>query len=306
MAGGEYRIEPAEVRSITSTVRELGSTAMETTRDLDRLVLDGLAFAQIGGSVAGANASMQQQLVSGFSRFVNLIEDLTEKLKSAVDGYDDADRATAQGYGGGNGEVQQAQAQGGGAAAGGNADQLDPRVVESIMRSEGASGEQGGRQEAYGFREGNGTAYREIMAARREFGQGSAEEIAVVTRHMSDSARQAGALNFTDAGVQAAIMSGAHMRGVGGVQAILNSMAGADIARSGTLTPETIQHIQGLSSEEFQQQFRDTRLEYDREIYGDTTTRQGGQVQNWWDRYGNGLTQRYEREQQEFLGLARE
>ncbi|MBN6035345.1 hypothetical protein [Amycolatopsis sp. 195334CR] len=303
---GEYRIEPAEVRSITSTVRELGSTALETTRDLDRLVLDGLAFAQIGGSVAGANANLQQQLVSGLSRFVNLVEDLTEKLKSAVDGYDDADRATAQGYGGGNGEVQLAQAQGGGAAAGGNPDQLDPRVVESIMRSEGASGEQGGRQEAYGFREGNGTAYREIMEARRLHGQGSAEEIAVVTRHMSDSARQAGALNFTDAGVQAAIMSGAHMRGVGGVQAILNSMAGADIVRSGQLTPETIQHIQGLSSEQFQQQFRDTRLEYDREIYGDTTTRQGGQVQNWWDRYGNGLTQRYDREQQEFLGLARE
>ncbi|MEV6902599.1 hypothetical protein [Amycolatopsis sp. NPDC051372] len=140
---------------------------------------------------------------------------------------------------------------------------------------------------------------------RNQYGIGSAEEHAVVARLMSANARTAGALAFTDPGTQAAVMSGAHMRGAGGVRAILNHMGGADIVRSaGTLDPAAVQHIQGLTPEQFQQDFHDARIEYDRQVYGATTTTQGGHTQNWWDRYGNGLTQRYDREQQEFGNLA--
>ncbi|WP_158888548.1 WXG100 family type VII secretion target [Amycolatopsis anabasis] len=293
MAGTSYRVEPAAVRSINDTVRDLNAGARSVTRDLETLVLDGLAFAAIGGSVAGANAALQRQLVGGLSKFIRLMSDISSGVQAVADGYDDADQATARGYGGGG---QERAANPGG---------LDPRVVESIMRSEGVRGEQGGVREAYGFREHMHNGYDEIMAARREHGAGSAEERAVVTELMTARARQAGALHFTDAGVQAAIMSGAHMRGVGGVQAILNSMAGAEIERSATLSQEAIDTIRGMTSEEFQQQFRDARIAYDREIYGHTTTHQGGQTQNWWDRYGNGLIRRYDREQAEFLNLTR-
>ncbi|WP_239155655.1 hypothetical protein [Amycolatopsis sp. FDAARGOS 1241] len=96
------------------------------------------------------------------------------------------------------------------------------------------------------------------------------------------------------------------MRGAGGVRAILNHMGGADVVRSAAaLDPAAVRHIQGFTPEQFQQDFRDARLDYDRQVYGSTTT-QGGHTQNWWDRYGNGPTQRYDREQQEFLNLSRQ
>jgi hypothetical protein len=266
-------------------------------RDLESLVIDVMSFAGIGSSVGAANVSLQTQLVGGLGKFITLINDINEHVRTAVDGYTDADAATAQGYGGN-------AAAGGGAAAPAAPPQLDPRVVDSIMASEGATGEQGGVPEAYGFRQNMHNGYDRIIAAREQYGIGSAGERAVVAELMTASAQRAGALNFTDAGAQAAIMSGAHMRGVGGVQAILNQMAGDDITRSATVSQAAIDHARGLSPAEFQQEFRDARIAYDREIYGDTTTRQGGQTQNWWDRYGNGLTQRYDREQAEFLNLA--
>ncbi|MEW2503128.1 hypothetical protein AB0878_21940 [Amycolatopsis sp. NPDC047767] len=304
MTAGSYRVLPAEVSSIVKNVESLGSSALSSTRDLESLVIDALSFAGIGSGVAAANSTLQSQLVSSLGKFVSLIGEVSGKVQSAVQGYTDADTAVAQGLGGG---TQAAPAAGGGAAApAAAATQLDDRVVDSIMRSEGATGEQGGVPEVYGFRQSMHNGYDEIMAARNQYGIGSPEEHAVVARLMSANARTAGALNFTDAGTQAAVMSGAHMRGAGGVRAILNHMGGADIVRSApTLDPAAVQHIQGLTPQQFQQDFHDARIEYDRQVYGATTTTQGGHTQNWWDRYGNGLTQRYDREQNEFLGLSR-
>lgn len=303
MTAGSYRVLPAEVSSIVKNVESLGSSALSSTRDLESLVIDALSFAGIGSGVAAANSTLQSQLVSSLGKFVSLIGEVSGKVQSAVQGYTDADTAVAQGLGGG---TQAAPAAGGGAAAPSAAPtQLDDRVVDSIMRSEGATGEQGGVPEVYGFRQSMHNGYDEIMAARNQYGIGSPEEHAVVARLMSANARTAGALNFTDAGTQAAVMSGAHMRGAGGVRAILNHMGGADIVRSApTLDPAAVQHIQGLTPQQFQQDFHDARIEYDRQVYGATTTTQGGHTQNWWDRYGNGLTQRYDREQNEFLGLS--
>jgi hypothetical protein len=182
--------------------------------------------------------------------------------------------------------------------------QLDNRVVDSIMHSEGTGGEQGGRAEAYGFRQGNGPAYNDIMAARSQYGAGSAQEHAVVAQYMQQNAQAAGALNFTDPGVQAAVMSAAHMRGTGGAQAILNSVAGAPIQQSGTLTQGSIDAINNMTPQQFQSAFHDTRLAYDQQVYGNTTTHQGGATDNWWHRYGTGLTNRYDQEQQQFLGMS--
>ncbi len=182
--------------------------------------------------------------------------------------------------------------------------QLDSRVVDSIMHSEGTGGEQGGRAEAYGFRQGNGPAYNDIMAARNQYGVGSPQEHAVVAQYMRHNAQAAGALNFTDPGTQAAVMSAAHMRGTGGAQAILNSVAGAPIQRSGTLTQSSIDAINNMTPQQFQSAFHDTRLQYDQQIYGNTTTHQGGATDTWWHRYGTGLTNRYTQEQQQFLGLS--
>lgn len=181
---------------------------------------------------------------------------------------------------------------------------LDHRVVDSIMHSEGTGGEQGGRAEAYGFRQGNGPAYDDIMAARNQYGVGSQQEHDVVARYMTQNAQAAGATNFTDPGTQAAVMSAAHMRGTGGAQAILNSVAGAPIQRSGTLSQATIDSINQMTPEQFQQAFRDARIQYDQQIYGQTTTHQGGVTDNWWHRYGNGLTTRYGNEQTQFLNLS--
>lgn len=305
MTAGSYRVLPAEVSAIVKNVEGLGAAAFSAVRDLETLVIDALSFAGIGSGVAAANTLLQSKLVSSLGDFVKLIEQVNGKVQHAAQNYADADTAVAHGYGGGTGGG--AAGAGGGAAAGGAApQQLDDRVVDSIMRSEGATGEQGGVREAYGFRESMHNGYDQIMAARQQYGLGSAEERAVVAQLMTANARRAGAMEFTDAGTQAAIMSGAHMRGAGGVRAILNHMGGADIVQSArTLDPDAVQHLRSLTPQEFQQQFHDARIEYDREVYGDTTTRQNGHTQNWWDRYGNGLTQRYDREQQEFLRMSR-
>ncbi|MFI5613675.1 hypothetical protein [Amycolatopsis sp. NPDC051903] len=301
MTAGSYRVLPAEVSSIVQNVEGLGASASSATRDLESLVIDALSFAGIGSGVAAANSTLQSQLVSSLGKFVNLIGEVSGKVQSAAQGYTDADTAVAQGLGGG------AQASGGGGAAPAAAGQLDSRVVDSIMRSEGATGEQGGVPEAYGFRQNMHNGYDQIMAARNQYGIGSPEEHAVVANLMTENARTAGALNFTDPGTQAAVMSGAHMRGAGGVRAILNHMGGAGVVRSAaTLDPAAVQHVQGLTPEQFQQDFHDARLDYDRQVYGSTTTTQGGHTQNWWDRYELGLTQRYDREQQEFLNLSRQ
>lgn len=298
MTAGSYRVRPAEVSSIVKNVEGLGASALAATRDLEKLVLDALSFAGIGSGVAAASTALQSRLVSSLSGFADLIGQVNGKVQAAAQSYADADVATAQGYGG--------SPTGGGAASAAAPVRLDDRVVDSIMRSEGAGGEQGGVPEAYGFRQNMRNGYDQIMAARRRYGVGSAEERAVVADLMTANARRAGALEFTDPGSQAAVMSGAHMRGAGGVRAILNHMAGADIERSArALDPGTARQLQSLSPQEFQQQFHDARIEYDRQVYGGTTTTQGGHTQNWWDRYGHGLTERYDREQREFGRLSR-
>ncbi|MFD0636270.1 hypothetical protein ACFQ9X_36560 [Catenulispora yoronensis] len=170
--------------------------------------------------------------------------------------------------------------------------------MNSVMASEGAHGEQGGVDEVYGFRQSSHNGYDQIMAARNQYGQGSPEEHAVVANLLTQHAEQAGAGDFTDPGIRAAIASSAHMRGVGGTRAILNSMVDGQVHTSaGSVTADNMTALQQLTPDQFQQQFHDARINYDQTVYGNTTTHQHGQTDTWWHRYGNGLTQRYDREE---------
>ncbi|WP_049788864.1 hypothetical protein [Pantoea vagans] len=123
---------------------------------------------------------------------------------------------------------------------------------------------------------------------------------------MNQTAQKAGALNFSDPGKQAAVMSLAHMRGVGGAQAILNSMSGDDIVKSSQLTEKSIDYVEKMGSSEFQNDLVSARLNYDKAIYGSTTTVKNGVSYNWWDHYSNGLTKRYTNEAAEFLKFSGE
>jgi uncharacterized protein YukE len=307
-ATGAYEINPTAVASVTSNVAGLASHTGSVVGDLASTVLDGVAFAQIGSAVAAGNSTMQSQLVNVLGKVVQLLQTVNQNVQSSNNGYTAADTAVAQGYGGNTAATPAAATPAAAAAAttgqAATATGLSPSVVNSIMTAEGASGEQGGVSEAYGFRQNMHNGYDQIMAARNQYGQGSQQEHDVVAGLLNNEAQQAGALNFTDPGTQAAVMSAAHMRGVGGAQAILNSVAGDPIQRSGTLSAGSVSSIQGMTPDQFQQQFHDTRIQYDQTIYGNTTTHQAGQTDTWWHRYGNGLTTRYNNEEQQFLGLS--
>lgn len=300
MADGGFQVNPTMVSSISSNMAGLTSHGTGVIGELESLVLDASAFATIGSAVAGSNASLQTQLPNVLKALMQLLGQVNQNVQKANTGYQTADTAVAQSFGG-NTTTPAAQPT---AAPATTTVHLNPQVVDSIMQSEGASGEQGGVPEAYGFRQNMHNGYDQIMAARTQYGQGSPEERAVVTQLLEQNAASAGALNFTDPGEQAAIMSAAHMRGVGGAHAILNSMVTGDVQQSAPLDPNTVTSLQQLSPTDFQQQFHDARITYDQTVYGNTTTHQGGVTANWWDRYGNGLVNRYDREQQQFQNMS--
>jgi uncharacterized protein YukE len=306
MATGAYQINPNAVATVTSNVAGLTSQTGSVVSGLQSAVLDAVSFAQIGSAVGGANTSMHSQLVNALGKIVQLLTQINQNVQTSAQNYTQADTAVAQAYGG-NTQVAQNAAPAAPAATPtpqATPGHLAPAVVDQIMQSEGATGEQGGVPEAYGFRQNMHNGYDQIMAARAQFGQGSPQEHQVVSDLLEHNAQAAGALNFTDPGTQAAIMSAAHMRGVGGAQAILNSVGGDPIQRTGTLSQNSINTIQNMTPDQFQQQFHDTRIQYDQTIYGNTTTHQGGQTDTWWHRYGNGLTNRYNTEQQQYLNLS--
>ena len=180
-------------------------------------------------------------------------------------------------------------------------------VVDRIMKSEGKTAIQSGRKEYFGFREGN-PGFKELTNSVSKFGIDSQETKQLVTTLLTKRAKTVGADKFSDPGVQASILSVAHMRGEGGAQAILNSVAGAPIKKSAKLTNNTVDMINSMSPSEFQDRLRQVRETYDKQIYGDKTdsiTRNGKTVTGkWWDLFGKGLTSRYDMERQEFLKLS--
>ena len=184
---------------------------------------------------------------------------------------------------------------------------LSKSVINSIIQSEGRTGIQSGRKEYFGFRSGTGE-FNEIRMFAKRFGINSPQVKELVGNLLTARAEKAGALNFKDPGVQGAIMSMAHMRGEGGAQAILNSVAGSAIQKSGKLTQDTIDKINMMDPLVFQSALRQKRLEYDKAIYGskiDSVVVNGKtKTGKWWDLFGKGLTNRYQKEQELFSSMS--
>lgn len=184
---------------------------------------------------------------------------------------------------------------------------LDPSVVDRIMKSEGPYTIQSGKKEYYGFREDH-PAFHGIHKLVLEHGVESSQVKHRITELLNERAVKAGALMFDLPGVQASVMSIAHLRGEGGCQAILNAVAGLPMVKSDKLRSEAIDKINKMSNLEFQNKLRIVREAYDRRIYGDkqdSIVIKGTLVKGkWWTLFGNGLKKRYDRERQEFLGLA--
>jgi type VI secretion system secreted protein VgrG len=180
-------------------------------------------------------------------------------------------------------------------------------VIDRVMKSEGASAVQSGKKEYFGFRSDH-PAFGKIQGTVKQYGANSPQTRELVGGLLTQRAKTVGADKFNDAGVQGAILSIAHMRGEGGAQAVLNSVAGAPITKSGKLSNDTVNMINSMNPQEFQDKLRQVREQYDKQIYGnskDSVVLNGRTVSgNWWDLFGKGLINRYNREQKEFLALS--
>lgn len=340
-----FGINNSGVVAALSEFTQMTGGSSSVVKEVETLVVDALVFATIGSAVGSASTTLHSQLVSGLTKVVSFIETLGGTVQTVLKDYQLLDQEVAQafkalGLGGPAAATPAAPAahpatqapatqtpatqtpaahtpatpaQHPATPAPGTAAHpttqpvISGRVVDSIMASEGAHGEQGGVDEVYGFRQSSHNGYDQIMAARAQYGQGSPEERAVVANLLTQHADQAGAQNFTDPGIRAAIASEAHLRGPGGTRAILNSMVTGDVTRSAnSVSADNVAALQQLTPDQFQQQFHDARINYDQTVYGNTITHQGGHTDTWWNRYGNGLTQRYDREQQLFDSISQQ
>ena len=310
-------------------VPSMTGSSNSTVSAVETLVLDAMSFAGIGSAVGSANNSLHTQLVGSLGKVVSFVETLTGAINTVLKDYEALDQKTADSYkslspAGGTTAQTAAQTTGTAGTTGTTATPATPATttpatpaagthqplpngfVTQLMQSEGSHGNQGGVDEVYGFRQSSHNGYDQIMAARQQYGQGSPQEQAVVADLLSRHADQAGAQDFTDPGIRAAIASSAHMRGIGGTRAILNSMATGDTPTTSarSVSADNMATLQQMTPDQFQQSFHDARVTYDQTVYGNTTTHVHGQAMTWWQAYGNGLTTRYNREQTQFEGYS--
>lgn len=323
-----FTVSSTGMQTALAQFQSMTGTSHSTVGEVETLVLDIMSFAGIGSAVGSANNSLHTQLTGSLGKVVSFIETLTGAISTVLKDYESLDQKTADSYkslslNGAQTTPAQAGAQhpatttpaaaatpaattAATTAAAAGTHRLPDSFVTNLMRSEGASGNQGGVPEAYGFRQSSHNGYDQIMAARAQYGQGSPQEQAVVADLLNQHADQAGAQDFTDPGIRAAIASSAHMRGIGGTRAILNSMAtGDDPTRTANSVPaDNMTTLQGMTPDQFQQSFHDARIDYDQTIYGNTHTTVNGQRETFWQAYGHGLTTRYDREMNQFEGYS--
>ncbi|MGH3656191.1 MAG: glycoside hydrolase family protein [Micromonosporaceae bacterium] len=137
--GTSYEVRPESVRSVTNNVASLVSQAAGVVDELASTVVDGGAFATIGGPVASANNTMHRKQVDLLGRLTKLLEEVNQLVNQATDGYENTDNAVADGYGGnGEGQIQLAQAQIGEQDPGGlaNDDEFRNRLADHEDRRE--------------------------------------------------------------------------------------------------------------------------------------------------------------------------
>jgi len=322
-----FSVSASGVQAALSQLQSVTGGSQSVVSSVETLVLDVMSFAGIGSAVGSANNSLHGQLSGGLGKVVSFIETLAGAIGTVLKDYETLDQKTADSYkqlalNGGQTTPQTgaqttpahvptptprpAAANAAATTTGTTPHRLPDSFVTGLMRSEGASGNQGGVPEAYGFRQSSHNGYDQIMAARAQYGQGSPQEQAVVADLLNQHADQAGAQDFTDPGIRAAIASSAHMRGIGGTRAILNSMATGDdpTKTASSVSADNMATLQAMTPDQFQQSFHDARIDYDQTIYGSTHTTVHGQRETFWQAYGHGLTTRYDREQRQFEGYS--
>ena len=225
-----YTVTASGVTAALAQFQSVTGGSHSTLSEVETLVLDIMSFAGIGSAVGSANNSLHSQLVGSLGKVVSFVETLAGAIGTVLKDYEALDQKTADSYqslslnGATTTTVQAATPQtpatpahvptptprpaaADGATTGGH--RLPDSFVRNLMRSEGASGNQGGVPEVYGFRQSMHNGYDQIMAARDQYGQGSPQEQAVVADLLNQHADQAGAQDFTDPGIRAAIASSA-------------------------------------------------------------------------------------------------
>lgn len=321
-----FQVSSSGVQAALSEFQSMTGSSHSVVGAIESLILDAMSFAGIGSAVGSANNSLHSQLVGSLGKVVSFVETLGGLVGTVLSDYEGLDQKTADSFkslalnggqtGSGTGMPQHpsptpspaapaATAASTASAAAGGHQPLPNGFVNGLMRSEGSHGNQGGVDEVYGFRQSMHNGYDQIMAARNQYGQGSPQEHQVVADLLSRHADEAGAQDFTDPGIRAAIASSAHMRGEGGTRAILNSMVTGDISRTAnSVSADNMATLQQMTPDQFQQAFHDARINYDQTIYGNTHTTVRGQRMTFWDAYGHGLTTRYDREMTQFEGYS--
>lgn len=182
------------------------------------------------------------------------------------------------------------------------------QVVQGILDHEGPNTVQDGRPEIYGFRQGE-PGFEPLRQAAQQFGPQSSQVRALAGQFLKQNASLAGADQFQDPGLKAAVTSITHLRGPGGARAILNAAAGLPLSQTASqIDPQAAKGLQGIAPSEAQQRLLTARQAYDNAFYANrpstVQTAQGTQSGRWGDLYGKGLSSRYQQEAQQYLALS--
>jgi ADP-Ribosyltransferase in polyvalent proteins/Protein of unknown function (DUF2934)/RuvA, C-terminal domain len=163
-----------------------------------------------------------------------------------------------------------------------------------ILHEEGPSDVQDGVPEIFGFRKGQDSEYPELARLRASGDERGVQGLAV--EGLLKRAIDAGSGQFNDPAVKAQVMSLAHMRGPGGARTILNAVGGDGhlVAESSpSLDPQAVEAIKHMSRAEFMHRVEVARTVYDQKFHG----------QEYWNRFGKGLSGRYSREREFYNSL---
>lgn len=100
MTGEGYSVSPGMVKEIGTEFDSLLSSGSSILGELGSAQLSASAFAVIGAPVAGANSSLDLNLLNGMSRLLQVLENTNQNVCTAADNYATADNEIAQAYGG--------------------------------------------------------------------------------------------------------------------------------------------------------------------------------------------------------------
>ena len=99
-SGDQFSITLSGVASAVKSIEGLVGSSSGTAGEVASAILDVLSFAQIGSTVGAQNSALNAKHVESLQKVLELITKIKGLVEQAAQGYADADRATAQGFGG--------------------------------------------------------------------------------------------------------------------------------------------------------------------------------------------------------------